>query len=70
MNLLGNILDILTALAAIVAAVLWFKSAVIKTPESFSIHVVKPDMEPMGGNPVGGTYAGQAYSQDLINLAN
>lgn len=70
MNLHGNILDILTALKAIIAATLWFKSAVIKTPVSFTIHVVKPDQDSMLGTPMDGTYAGQAYSKDLINLAN
>lgn len=62
-------LNILTAIFAFVAAILWFLSAKIKTPNSFSIHVVKPDEMPLGGNPMGGTYQGHAYSSDLIKLA-
>jgi hypothetical protein len=69
MILLANILDILTAVFAIIAAVLWLKSAKIKTPENFSIYVVKPNQTPLGGNPMGGTYLGNAYSQDLTELA-
>lgn len=63
----------LTALMAIIASVLWFCSVKIKTPKTFSIHVVKADGffgEPLGGNPLGGQYVGNAYSDDLINLAN
>jgi hypothetical protein len=63
-------ITILSALFAIGAAVLWFFSAVVKTPTSFAIHVVRPQQQPMGGNPMGGTYGGQAYSEDLISLAN
>ena len=70
---LATILTILSAIFAIAAALLWFISAVVKTPESFSIHVVRPDSfmgEPLGGNPLGGTYVGHAYSSDLVALAN
>lgn len=63
-------LQILSALAAIPAALLWFLSAVVKTPQSFSVHVVRPDSPPLGGNPLSGEYVGQAYSNDLVNLAN
>ena len=59
----------LSALFAIAAAVLWFVSAVVKTPTSFAIHVVRPDQQPMG-NPMGAIYVGQAYSEDLVSLAN
>lgn len=69
MAILGNILDIMTGITAIIAAVFWFKSAKIETPESFVIHVVKPDRNPMGGNPMGGTYMGHAYSENLVKLA-
>ena len=68
-----SILTILSALFAIVAALLWFISAMVKTPESFSIHVARPNSfmgEPLGGNPLGGTYVGQAHSSDLVTLAN
>jgi len=63
----------LSALAALVAAVLWLGSAVVKTPENFSIHVARADGrmgEPLGGHPLGGTYVGHGYSSDLIALAN
>ena len=64
------ILNILTAIFASIAAILWFLSAKIEIPKSFSIHVVKPDIGPMGGNPMGGTYQGQGYSDDLTRLGN
>ena len=63
----------LSAVSALAAAVLWWLSAIIKTPGSFSIHVVRangPFGQPLGGNPLGGTYVGHAYSQDLVTLAN
>jgi hypothetical protein len=41
----------------------------VKTPTDFAIHVVHTS-KPMGGNPIGGTYVGQAYSEDLVSLAN
>ena len=41
-----------------------------KTPDSFSVHVVRPREAPLGGNPMGGTYIGEAYSQDFTNLAD
>ncbi len=65
-----NTLNIVTAIFAFVAAILWFFSAKVKTPNSFSIHVVKPNgMEPLGGDPIGGTYQGHGYSSELTNLA-
>ena len=63
-------ITILSALFAIAAAVLWFVSAVVKSPTTFKIHVVNPQQQPLGGNPVGGTYVGQAYSEDLVSLAD
>lgn len=66
-------LTFLSAIFAIAAAALWFASAVIKTPERFAIHVVAPNStmgQPLGGNPLGGTYVGQAQSGDLVNLAH
>ena len=60
-------------LFAIAAAVLWFLSASVKTPDGFSVHVVRPDSymgQPMGGNPLGGTYVGHAYSDDFKSLAD
>jgi hypothetical protein len=41
----------------------------ITTAEAFSIYVVKPDMAPLG-QPLGGTYMGNAYSEDLQELAS
>ena len=65
-----NWLNIITALFALAAAILWFLSAKVKTPNSFSIHVVKPNgQEPLGGNPIGGTYQGHGYSSELTKLA-
>ena len=65
-----NTLTILSALFAIVAAVLWFITAMVKTPMSFAIHVARPNQQPMGGSPMGGTYVGQAYSEDLVSLTS
>ena len=61
-----------SALFAIVAAVLWFMSARVKTPESFSIHVVRSNSfigQPIG-QPIGATFIGTAHSADLVELAN
>jgi hypothetical protein len=63
-------ITILSAFFAIAAAVLWFFSAVVKTPTDFAIHVVRPHQQPMDGNPIEGTYVRQAYSEDLVSLAN
>ncbi len=54
---------------ALLAAPLWLKSAKIKTPSSFPIHVVKPDGfgRPMG-DPHGATYMGQGHSPSLNEL--
>src|SRR5690242_15525601 len=60
--------EILSAGLAFYAAFLWYKASKIRTPTSFSIHVVKPGMRPIGGDPVGGTYMGQGYSEDLSIL--
>jgi hypothetical protein len=67
------VLQILSSMAAIVAACLWLLSAVIKTPQSFAIYVACADSPlgtPLGDNPMGGSYVGQAYSDDLLSLAN
>ena len=70
MIIAGNILDILTVIAGIIAAVQWYRSAKIETPNNFSIHIVKPNHSPMGGNPLDGIYIGHAYSNDLVKLAD
>ncbi len=69
---LSIILSALSAASALAAAVLWFRSSIIKTPESFSIHVARADgiMGQPLGQPLGGTYVGNAYSKDLVTLAN
>jgi hypothetical protein len=61
-----------SALFAIAAAVLWFMSARVTTPDSFSIHVVRSN-SPFGqplGQPLGATFVGTAHSADLVELAN
>jgi hypothetical protein len=66
-----TLVQCLSALFAVLAAALWFKSATIKTPGQFSIHVAKPDGpfgEPLGGGPLGGTHVGQGYSPALQQL--
>lgn len=67
-----NWLQILSITTAVAAAIFWFLSAVVRTPKSFAVHVVRaegPMGQPMGG-PVGGTYVGQAYSNDFLELAS
>src|SRR4051812_3617776 len=63
-------LQVFGAALAGLAALYWYWSTQVKTPEAFSIHVVKPHMAPLGGDPIGGKYMGQAYSKDLLELAN
>ena len=70
MNFLTITLDSITVIAAVLASLLWFKSSIIKTPQSFSIHVVKPDEDALLGKPLDGTYMGQAFSDDLRELAD
>ena len=61
----------ISALSAVTAAVLWFLSARVRTPESFSIHVVRSDSfaGQMLGGPLGGEYMGHGYSPGLNELA-
>lgn len=66
------VLNVASALSAIVAAVFWFLSARVEVPSSFSVHVSKPDGlmgEPLGGNPLGGQHIGHAHSRDFETLA-
>ncbi|MGZ4924199.1 MAG: hypothetical protein ACXV5H_09640 [Halobacteriota archaeon] len=54
---------------AVIAAILWLKSAMVKTPSSFPIHVIQPDSfsRPFG-EPLGGTYVGHGHSPALNEL--
>lgn len=61
--------NILSALFALAAAVHSLMSTWVKTPKTFSVHVVQPD-RPIGGNLAHGTYVGHAYSEDFITLAD
>ena len=58
-----------SAAFAVVAAVLWLKSAMVKPPSSFSIHVVRPNSLPYG-TPLGGTYVGHGHSPELNELGD
>lgn len=52
------VLQYTSAFFAFFAAILWFVSAIVKTPTSFSIHVARPQGlfgQPLGGDPFGGT---------------
>ena len=60
-------LQVLSAIAAGVAAYLWWKSAKVTTPGRFIITVIKPDMKPLG-EPLGGKYMGHGYSEELTRL--
>jgi hypothetical protein len=59
------------AFFAVVAAVLWFLSARVKTPSSFHIQVIAGGGlgGALGGGPVGGGRVLSATSQDLTDLA-
>jgi hypothetical protein len=61
-----------SAITAVVAAALWFVTARVTTPNSFSIFVARANGsfgKPLG-DPLGGTYVGHAYSEDLNKLAD
>jgi hypothetical protein len=51
----------------LLAAVLWFKSAMVTTPEKFSVHVV--EASGLLGQPLGTKYVGYGYSSELSELA-
>jgi hypothetical protein len=73
MKCLHVVSAIFAVIFAFVAAILWWLSARVKTPDSFSIHVARPNLSPgelSGLHPIGGTWVGQAHSEDLIELAN
>ncbi len=58
-----NVLQWISALSAIVAAILWIKSATIRTPSSFPISVIRPDnFNRPFGEPFGATYVGHGHS--------
>jgi Flp pilus assembly protein TadB len=65
-------LNVVSAIAAIAAAVLWWKSARVKTPQRFSIMVKHlhglPDTTIMGDSTVGAPI-GEAESPELQQLA-
>lgn len=63
-------LDILTVFAATIAAVFWFISATIKTPNKFDIFITKSDKSPLGDNPLDWTTIWQWYSYDIVKLSN
>src|SRR5436190_2023971 len=57
------------AVFAFLAAALWWKSALVKTPDRFTFPVVKPDPDmPPFGQPLGATYLGHAYSPEMEQL--
>jgi hypothetical protein len=60
-----------SASTAFIAAALWLWSAriVIPDPGQFPIVVVRPDLGPMG-QPLGGTYVGNGYSEALQQWAS
>jgi len=62
-------LQVASAIAAVLAAFLWFRSARVTTPSSFSIHVAKLDFSPPLGM-LGAEYVGHGYGQDLTELGN
>ena len=67
--MLNSALQWLSAIFAFAAAGLWLRSAVVRTPKSFPVHVVKPDSfsRPLG-EPLGATYVGHGHSPALNEL--
>ena len=55
-----------SALFAFVAAALWWKSAIVRTPKKFGIHVV--EVSGLSSQPVGTKYVGYGYSKELTEL--
>ena len=55
-------------ISSAIAAILWFVSTIIPIPKTVIGHVVTPHEVPLGGNPIGGTYVGQIYSEDMKEL--
>lgn len=54
MNALPIGVGTISLIFSVAAAVFWFKSAEIETPENFFIHIVRPDHDQLlGGNPLG-----------------
>ena len=66
---LADYTNIVSAISAGAAAILWWLSARVKLPMSFNVHVVKPHGGVLGGNPLEGTYMGHAHSDDFEFLA-
>lgn len=66
---LENIIQWGSAILAVIAAVLWWISAKVKTPSSFPIAVIKPDnFNRPFGEPLGGTFMGHGHSPKLNEL--
>jgi hypothetical protein len=63
------VLSCLSVVTGLIAALLWVRSACVKTPENFAISVA-PAEEPFGEDPPGGTHVGHGYSPKLVALAN
>lgn len=60
-----------SAVFAIAAAMLWFVSAVVKTPKSFSLHVARADSlhgKLLAGSVFGSEYVGHGHSPELTAL--
>jgi len=67
-----HLVQALSAICAIAAAVYWLRSALVNTPDGFAVHVSKPDGfmgQPLGGGPLHATFIGTAHSSDFQALA-
>jgi len=62
------VLQGVSAFFAGLAALAWLVSALVRTPANFVIYVVRPTGQAVH-DPLGGTYMGHAYSEDLNELA-
>ena len=66
------VLQCLSAFFAMAAAFLWLISAMVKTPESFPVQVVQPQVRPMqlpkGLESFNATYTGYGRSPQLNEL--
>jgi hypothetical protein len=69
MSGLSAIMAFVSAFLAVRAARIWLSSAKVETPAEFNIYVSRPGMLGVMGDPLGGKYVGNGYSEELVDLA-
>jgi hypothetical protein len=64
--ILYSAMQYVSAAFAFAAAILWWKSAIVKTPDRFSIHVLRTSG--LMAQPLFAKYVGHGHSPELENL--